>query len=116
MSAFEEMSAVISVGVLIVLTGLLMIWLSVRMQRGRLSRNSIAGVRTRSTMRSEDAFRIANKAAAPFTAAGGVFFMAGGVATAILRPATAGPALLAAVLAGAVACVTGGVLGVRAIR
>lgn len=49
-----------------------------------------------------DAFRIANKKAAPLTAAGGVFFVACGLATAFLgRPSTP-IALLAGVLAGAV--------------
>lgn len=104
-------------GLIAAAAGLLLIGMSVAMQRERLPRNSIAGVRTPATMRSDAAFRTANKVAAPLTGAGGVFFVAGGLTAAILsRPATAAPALLAGVVVGAVACVVGGIRGVRAAR
>jgi hypothetical protein len=48
-----------------VLAGLIVLWLAIRMRQGRVSRGSAAGVRTRSTMRSDAAFETANKAAAP---------------------------------------------------
>jgi hypothetical protein len=47
---------VIGAGVIIALGGLLLIWLSVRMRPERLPRNSMAGVRTRATMRSAPPF------------------------------------------------------------
>lgn len=53
-----------------VLAGLLIVWLAIRMRQGRVRRGSPAGVRTRSTMRSDAAFEAANKAAAPLTGAG----------------------------------------------
>ena len=49
---------VIAVGGIVTVTGVLA-WL------GRLPRNRLAGVRTRATMRSDQAFRIGNRAAAP---------------------------------------------------
>ena len=99
------------------LAGLAVIWLSVRMRKGQLPRNSIAGVRTHSTMRSDEAFRIANQTAAPLTGAGGVLFIVGGIAAAIIgSPTAGGPALLAGVLGGAALCVIGATIGVRACR
>jgi threonine/homoserine/homoserine lactone efflux protein len=56
---------VIGPGVIVALGGLLLIWVAIRMWQGRLPRNSIAGVRTPTTMRSSEAFDIANKAAEP---------------------------------------------------
>jgi hypothetical protein len=54
-----------------VLAGLLVLWLAVRMRQGRVRRGAAAGVRTPSTMRSDAAFEVANKAAAPLAGAGG---------------------------------------------
>ncbi len=78
--------------------GLLLIWVAIRMWQGRLPRNSIAGVRTPTTMRSGEAFDIANKAAAPLAVAAGVFLTAGGLAAAILADSEGATALLAGTL------------------
>lgn len=67
-------------------------------------------------MRSDQAFKVANKVAAPLTAAGGVALALGGVLAAVLGKSSAGPALIACALACAVLCVVGGVLGARASR
>ncbi|MGB3771576.1 MAG: SdpI family protein [Rhodococcus sp. (in: high G+C Gram-positive bacteria)] len=49
--------------------------------RGTLRRNSRVGVRTAASMRSDEAFTVANKVAAPTTAAGAFFLLIGAVAT-----------------------------------
>jgi uncharacterized membrane protein len=107
---------VIGPGVIIALGGLLLIWVAIRMWQGRLPRNSIAGVRTPTTMRSSEAFDIANKAAAPLAVAAGVFLTAGGLAAAILADDEGATALLAGTLACAALAIVGGVIGVRACR
>lgn len=89
-------------GVLLLLVGYLAI-------RGRLARNRFAGVRTAETMRSEQAFRLANRIAAPTLLAAGVI----AVLTGALVPLLPGPAIalmiaLVAVVVIGVLLVTGG--------
>lgn len=103
-------------GVILIVAGLGLIWLAVVSWQERLPRNGLAGVRTRTTMRSDQAFRVANKVAAPLTAAGGVVFALGGVLTLLLPKSTAGPVLLGSALAAAAICIVGGLRGVRACR
>jgi uncharacterized membrane protein len=103
-------------GIVIVLAGLLIVWLAIRSWQGRLSRNYVAGVRTRSTMRSDEAFRIANKAAAPFSLVAGLLFVVTGVVAAIVPVHTATVVLPTGVVIAAVVIVVGGVTGVRAAR
>ena len=103
-------------GVIIALVGLLVIWVAIRMWQGRLPRNSIAGVRTRATMRSSEAFYTANKAAAPLAVTAGVFLTAGGLAAAILADSEGATALLAGALTCAALAIAGGIIGVRACR
>jgi len=102
--------------VVIVLAGLLIVWLAIRSWQGRLSRNYIAGVRTPSTMRSDEAFRVANKAAAPFSLVSGLLFVVTGVVAAIVPAHTATVVLPTGVVVAAVVVVVGGVIGVRAAR
>jgi uncharacterized membrane protein len=106
----------IGAAVLVIVVGLVLVVLAVASWQERLPRNSFAGVRTPSTMRSDQAFKVANKVAAPLTAAGGVVLALGGVLSAVLGKSSAGPALIACALACAVLCVVGGVLGARACR
>jgi uncharacterized membrane protein len=106
----------IGAAVLIIVVGLILIVLAVASWQERLPRNILAGVRTPSTMRSDQAFKVANKVAAPLTAAGGGVLVLGGVLTAVLGTSSAGPTLIACALACAVLCVVGGIRGVRAIR
>ncbi|MGP3913014.1 SdpI family protein [Nonomuraea sp. 10N515B] len=79
---------------------------------GRLPRNNVAGVRTPSTMRSETAFRVANKAAGVPTLTGGGVALAGAVA-AWLLPTDEG--VLTVVIVAAIGMLTltilGGVMG-----
>ncbi len=106
----------IGAAIAIMLAGLLIIWLAIRSWQGRLTRNYVAGVRTPSTMRSDEAFRIANKAAAPFSLVGGLLFVVTGVVSAVVPLHTASTVLLTGVVIAAVVLVVGGVRGVRAAR
>nr|WP_063792289.1 SdpI family protein [Nonomuraea pusilla] len=83
---------------------------------GRLPRNNFAGVRTPSTMRSDAAFRLANKVAGLPTMAGGGVALAGAV-TAWFVPTDEGVlAVVIVATAGMLALVVGGAaMGVRAV-
>ncbi|SNY44196.1 SdpI family protein [Paractinoplanes atraurantiacus] len=91
-------------GVLVAAAGLLG-WL------GKLPRNSVAGVRTASTMRSERAFTVGNRVAGPAVVAGGLAAVAGGVLALVLDSLGW---VLAGVAAMVVLVVAGGVAGSRA--
>ncbi len=67
-------------------------------------------------MRSDEAFRIANKAAAPFSLVSGLLFVVTGVVTAIVPVRTATAVLLTGVVIAGVVIVIGGIRGVRAAR
>jgi uncharacterized membrane protein len=100
----------------VVLAGVLIVWIAVRSWQGRLSRNFFAGVRTASTMRSDEAFRTANKIAAPFSAVGGLLFVVTGVVATVVPAHTASAVLLTGVLVAAIVMVAGAARGVRAVR
>ena len=102
--------------VILILAGLALIVVAVASWQERLPRNILAGVRTPTTMRSDQAFKVANKVAAPLTAAGGVVLALGGVLAALLGKSSAGPVLIACALACAGLCGGGAIKGVRAIR
>lgn len=101
--------------VILILAGLVLIVVAVASWQERLPRNSFAGVRTPTTLRSDQAFKAANKVAAPLTAAGGVVLTLGGVLGA-LGKSSAGPVLIACALACAGLCCGGAMKGVRAAR
>jgi uncharacterized membrane protein len=103
-------------GIVIVLAGLLIVWLAIRSWQGRLSRNYVAGVRTPSTMRSDESVRVANKAAAPFSLVSGLLFVVTGAVAAIVPVHTATVVLPTGVVIAAVVIVVGGITGVRAAR
>ncbi|MGH3517669.1 MAG: SdpI family protein [Haloechinothrix sp.] len=83
--------------------------------RGRLSRSRAAGVRTAATMRSDEAFGLANKVAGTPTMAAGAVGIVAGVA-ALLMPTALGTVLAATIgVLGLVLLVgAGGLLGHRA--
>jgi len=110
------MSVLIVPAVIVMLAGLLVVWVAVRSWQERLPRNWIAGVRTPSTMRSDEAFRIANKTAAPLAGAGGAVLIAGGLATALVPKSAAGIPLLGGTVLFLVLIVVGAIKGVRACR
>jgi uncharacterized membrane protein len=102
--------------VILILAGLVLIVVAGASWQGRLPRNVLAGVRTPTTMRSDQAFKVANKVAAPLTAAGGAVLALGGVLAALLGTSSAGPVLLACAGLCAGLCIAGAVRGVRAVR
>ncbi|VVJ23460.1 Uncharacterised protein [Amycolatopsis camponoti] len=83
--------------------------------RERLTREGGTGVRTQAALRSEEAFRLANRIAGLPTMAGGAISVLTGLAG-LAMPTTAGlvSAALAGVLAMLVLVMGGGVLGNRA--
>ncbi len=103
-------------GVILALAGLIVIGVAIRGWQGRLSRNYVAGVRTPSTMRSDEAFRIANKVAAPLGVTGGAVMVVGGVVGVALPGRAGGPTVLATVGIAVILIVVGGLRGVRAAR
>jgi uncharacterized membrane protein len=107
---------VLVAGVVLVLVGLCVVLLAIRSWQGRLSRNYVAGVRTRATMRSDEAFLIANKVAAPFSLVGGLLFAVTGVVAAVVPTRAAVVVTLAGVVLAGVVIAIGGVKGARAAR
>jgi uncharacterized membrane protein len=96
-------------GVLIAAAGVLGRW-------EKLPRNGLVGVRTAATMRSDRAFRVANRAAGPAIMLAGVTAMIGGAAAVALPSQDAIACILAGALAAAVLAVIGAVIGARAAK
>lgn len=95
-------------GVLTVVTGLLF-------RRGKLPRNWFLGLRTPSTLRSDDAWRAAHEAAGSLIAVSGILLGATGVLVLLTDPADDTVFLAGSGTAVAVLLVAG-VLGVRATK
>jgi hypothetical protein len=98
-----------------IVLGLVVGWGGVLGVRGRLTRDGGTGVRTQAALRSEEAFRLANRVAGMPTAAGGAIGVLTGLA-ALAMPTTAG--LVAAAVVGLIMMfalvAAGAVLGNRA--
>ncbi|MCU7722571.1 SdpI family protein [Actinoplanes sp. KI2] len=97
---------VVVAGVLVVVSGGLG-W------AGKLHRNRFAGVRTASTMRSEQAFTVGNRVAGPVVTLGGLAAVVAGV-VGLVQGDKADGVVLAGVLVMGVLVILGGVLGSRA--
>lgn len=83
----------------------------------RLARNRFAGVRTSETLRSEAAFRLANRVAAPtMLAAGVIMILAGALGPLLPQSAAAAMVTLVALVAAGVLVVTGGRRGHQLAR
>jgi hypothetical protein len=111
-----EVAAMLSPAIVEVLAGCIVLWLAVRMWQGRVARGSAAGVRTRSTMRSDAAFETANKAAAPLAGVGGAVLAVCGVLAAVMSRHLFGAFVFGGVGVFLVFCLLGAVTGVRASR
>ncbi|MPZ64236.1 MAG: hypothetical protein GEU83_01470 [Pseudonocardiaceae bacterium] len=109
-----RVSARLLLGAVLTVAGLALVSVAVLGWRGLLPRNRVAGVRTPASLRSDAAFRVANRVAAPPLGAAGVVCATGGA----LCFTTTGAVL--AVIAGVTGAgtltlvVAGGVLGNRA--
>jgi hypothetical protein len=99
-----------------VAAGLIVVWLAIQMRQGRLTRGSVAGVRTPSTMRSDAAFETANKAAAPLTGTGGAILAACGVLAAALPKHLFGAFVFGGAGVFLLLCLLGAATGIRACR
>ena len=99
-----------------VLAGLIVVWAAIRLRQGRVRRGSPAGVRTPSTMRSDEAFETADKAATPWAGAGGVVLAVCGVLAAVLPRHLTGVFVFGGVGVFLVLCLIGASAGVRATR
>lgn len=87
-------------------------WLSFQ---GKLPRNRYVGVRTPATLRSDEAFDVGNRVAAPATAVGGVVALISAVAMVVTGSGTTGLVLAVGGVVGAFSLVfAAGVLGNRA--
>ena len=83
---------------------------------GRLPRNRLAGVRTPATLRSDRAFEVGNRVAAPAVIAGGVAAMVGGLVALSLPERDEVGTVLAGAVVMVILAVVGGVRGDRAAR
>lgn len=82
--------------------------------RGKLSRNAVAGVRTESSMRSDETFTLANRVAAPTTGAAAVIFVIGAVAALIPGGILGAVLAIGATVVALVAAAYGGAMGSKA--
>jgi uncharacterized membrane protein len=108
--------AVIVPGIVEVLAGLLVIRVAVVGRRGGLERTGMVGVRTATTVRSDEAFRVANKVAAPLSGIGGAVLAVGGVLAGVVPKHLAGIPLFGGVGLFLVLCLLGAAKGIRACR
>ena len=69
--------------------GLMLIWMARAAASGKLKRNSVAGIRTRKTMASEEAWRAAHVRAKKPTLLAGVVSLVGGLVALLLAGTTA---------------------------
>ncbi|MGH3301263.1 MAG: SdpI family protein [Streptosporangiaceae bacterium] len=104
----------IGLGIVAIAAGFILAWVAVAGWRGRLSYGGGAGVRTRSAMRSDEAFAAVNKAAAPLAVAGGTVMALGGVLAMAVPRHLFGLPLFAGVVTGIALCVAGAAVGAGA--
>ncbi|MEU6699968.1 MULTISPECIES: SdpI family protein [Pseudonocardia] len=102
--------------VLLLLAGAVLVVLAVLGASGRLPRNRFVGVRTPSSLRTADAFALANRVAARPLGAAGLIGLVGGTALLLTDRGGAAPWVLAVIaLAGVVVMAgLGGSFGARA--
>ncbi len=108
-------------GGLMLLTGLVIMWMSNRMAEGEFKPNKWAGIRTPSTMKSDEAWYAAHEAGAAAMNAAGMLGATGGLAGIIAGLFGASEAVVAGlILAGAlpmtILLIVSAVRGIRAAR
>jgi hypothetical protein len=103
------------VGAALLLAAVALLTVAVLGARGRLRRNPVAGVRTRQTLASDEAFALANRVAAAPLGAAGVVALLGGAAVLAGGPAALTWTVLVVSTAGMLGLTgLGGALGDRA--
>jgi hypothetical protein len=103
------------VGAALLLAAVALLTVAVLGARGRLRRNPVAGVRTRRTLASDEAFALANRVAAAPLGAAGVVALLGGAAVLAGGPAALTWTVLVVSTAGMLGLTgLGGALGDRA--
>ena len=110
------MAPVFLVGAIVIAAGCVLVWVAVVSWQGRLDRGRPVGVRTPSTMRSDEAFAVANKAAAPYAGAGGGVMILGAALAMVVPKHEFGLPLFSGVLIGLALLLAGAAVGVRACR
>lgn len=104
------------VGAALLLAAVVLLAIAVLGARGRLRRNPWAGVRTRRTLSSDEAFALANRVAAAPLAAAGAVALIGGVVVLVGGPAAVTWTVLVVTTAGMLGLTgVGGALGDRAV-
>ena len=100
----------------LIVGGLVVGWVGLRTARNQLPRNWVAGLRTRTTMASDEAWYAGQRAGAGYVVAAGVV----GVATGVIALFFSDPVAAAIILGGTALLlglvVVGGVKGQRAAR
>ncbi len=100
---------------LLVVLGAALVFIGWRGLRSQLPPNRYVGVRTPATLRSEEAFELGNRVAAPAMLAGGAVAILAGASEPLLSTTTSAVVVAVLGIAGAFALmVVGGVLGNRA--
>ena len=77
-------------GIAMVAGGVALIVLGVIARAGKLTRQSVVGLRTKATMASDEAWKAGNEAAAPWVVGAGVVLAAGGVMVMFADPESTG--------------------------
>lgn len=103
------------IGAALVVVGVALLAVALLGAGSRLRRNRFAGVRTAATLRSEDAFAVANRVAAPLIGAAGAVGAVGGAMLLVGGPAGVVAVVLAVTVIGVLVLTgLGGMLGDRA--
>lgn len=113
LGAVRAASWPVALGGVLLLAGVALVMVGALGWRGRLPRNRFAGVRTAATMRSPEAFAVANRVAGPPTVAAGAVLALGGGFTAGATGPTAAVVAAVCTVGGLVLVVAGGLLGHR---
>ncbi|QDP74197.1 SdpI family protein [Cellulosimicrobium cellulans] len=96
--------------------GLLLVWCARATASGRIGRNQVAGIRTATTLASDDAWRTAHRAARPLSEAAGWALVAASPVLLVVDDA-AGLVVVLVATGLALALTVGGlVVGTRAVR
>ncbi|MFC4912784.1 SdpI family protein [Actinomadura gamaensis] len=98
-------------GVVLALAGLAVLVSGLAASSGRLRRNAFVGIRTRTSLSSDEAWEIVHRAGGPWLTASGLALVIGGGVAALAR---SGTVQMTAIVVGAVLCTALALAGMRA--